>query len=344
MPFTLVLRLLRHPLAAVLVAAVFACAAVAVGRGAADQVQRHIAADDPVQVADRALDGVFTAEVATREINAALAAGDVDLAQSFLDLAADRGVVVDSELADRVKGARAKASSATQTAGRFVHGLWTGEPTDMASLAGTAVGDLFVLGDIRDAAREGTRYLLGQPADPWILGLAGAGIAITAGTYASLGLGVPERVGLSLFKAARRVGRLNPLLAARTAREVVKVEKAGGLVELAGDVGRIERKAGTQAVLDGLQIAEEPADVSRLARLSAAKGGKTRAIVKLLGRAALVLTASAFELAIWLLWAALMALGFVSSCKAAVERMTLRHLQRRKQRRLRAAALSAAAA
>ena len=46
-------------------------------------------------------------------------------------------------------------------------------------------------------------------------------------------------------------------------------------------------------------------DVSRLARLSAAKGGKTRAIVKLLGRAAIVLAASAFDLAIWLLWAAL---------------------------------------
>ena len=76
-------------------------------------------------------------------------------------------------------------ASAANTAGRFVHGLWTGEPTDLASLAGTAFGDLFVFGDIRDAAREGTRYLTGQHYDPWILGLAGVGIAITAATYAT---------------------------------------------------------------------------------------------------------------------------------------------------------------
>jgi hypothetical protein len=325
---------MRHPLMALLGAVIFGCAAVVVGRGAIAQMERFVAAEDPVQISDRALDGVFTPDVAEREIDAALARGDVDLAQSFLELAADRSVAIDPHLADKVKEAEAKAGSVTQTAGRFAQGLWTGEPTDMASLAGTAVGDLFVFGDIRDAAREGTRYLLGQPVDPWILGLAGAGIAITAGTYASLGLGAPERIGLSLVKAARRVGRLNPVLAVRVARDAVKVEKAGGLVDLAGDVGRIESKAGTQAALEGLQIAEEPRDVSRLARLSAAKGGKTRAIVKLLGRAAIVLAASAFDVAMWLFWAALMLFGFASSCKAMAERLTLRHLQRRKLRTL----------
>ena len=325
---------MRHPLVAFLGVVVFGSAAIVVGRHAVEQVQQYAAADDPVQISDRALDSVFTQGVAEREIGVALATGDIDLAQSFLDLAAERKVTLDPQLADKVKDARADAASVKQTAGRFVHGLWTGEPTDIASLAGTAVGDLFVFGDIRDAAREGTRYLLGQPADPWILGLAGAGIAITAGTYASLGLGVPERLGLTLVKAARRVARLNPVLAVRVARDAVKVEKAGGLVDLAGDVGRVESKAGAQAALDGLQIAEEPRDVSRLARLSAAKGGKTRAIVKLLGRAALVLAVSAFDLAIWLFWAALMLLSFASSCKAMAERLTLRYLQRRQLRAL----------
>ena len=218
------------------------------------------------------------------------------------------------------------------TAGRFVHGLWTGEPTDFASLAGTAFGDLFVFGDIRDAAREGTRYLTGRQYDPWILGLAGAGIAITAATYASLGATVPERVGVSIVKAARRTGRLNPALTVRVAREAVKVEGAGGLVSLAQNTGRIEAKAGSQAALDSLAIAQEPQDVSRMARLAAAKGGKTRAIVKLLGRAAIVLTASAIELASWLLWAGLALLGFCASCKAGVERATQRYLDRRKLR------------
>ena len=225
-----------------------------------------------------------------------------------------------------------KHATVANTAGRFVRGLWTGEPTDLASLAGTAFGDLFVFGDIRDAAREGTHYLTGQKYDPWILGLAGVGIAITAATYATLGVGAPERVGLSVIKAARRTGRLNPVLAVRAAREAVKVEGAGGLVELAENTGRVESKAGTQAALDGLAVAEEPQDMSRLARLSAAKGGKTRAIVKLLGRGAIVLAASALDLSMWVFWAAFALFGFCSSLKAMAERLTFAHLQRRKLR------------
>lgn len=327
---------MRHPAFALLGAVVFGCAALVVGPVALDQAQLYAIADDPVQISNRALNDIFSQSVAEREIQSALASGDVDLAQSFVDLAAARSVATDPRLTDSVKEARANAATVTQTAGRFVHGLWTGEPTDAASLAGTAVGDLFVFGDIRDAAREGTHYLLGEPADPWILGLAGAGIAITAGTYASLGLGLPERIGVTLVKVARRAGRLNPVLLVRAAREAVKMEKAGGLVEVAGDVGRIESKAGAQAALDGLAVAEEPRDVSRLGQLSAAMGGKTRAVIKLLGRGAIVLAVSSLNLATWLFWVALMLLGFVTSCKAAAERMTLRYLHWRKARRARA--------
>ncbi len=140
-------------------------------------------------------------------------------------------------------------------------------------------------------------------------------------------------------KAARRTGRLNPVLAVRAAREAVKIEQAGGLVTLAENAGRVETKAGTQAVLDSLAVAERPEDMSRLARLAAAKGGKTRAIIKLLGRAAIVLSAGALDLAAWLFAAALALLGFVSSCKAATERMTQRYLDRQRTSRLRQAAL-----
>jgi hypothetical protein len=321
----------RQPAAAVALGALFAIAAGFFLRGGLAAHERMTAADDPVAVTDRAL-ASFTPDVAEREIESALASGDVDLARSFVDLAAERNLPVDPALPEKVKAADADQHTITNTTGRFAHGLWSGEPTDFASLAGTAFGDLFLFGDIRDAAREGTRYLTGQQYDPWILGLAGVGIAITAATYASFGATTPERVGVSLVKAARRTGRLNPALAVRVAREAVKVEGAGGLVGLAQNTGRIEAKAGSQAALEGLAIAQEPQDVSRLARLAAAKGGKTRAIVKLLGRAAIVLTASAFELASWLLWAGFAVFGFCASCKAATERATQRYLDRRKLR------------
>jgi hypothetical protein len=105
----------------------------------------------------------------------------------------------------------------------------------------------------------------------------------------------------------------------------VKVEGA-----LVSNVGRIESKAGARASFDSLKVAEGPEDVSRFARLAAAKGGKTRAIIKLLGRGAIIFAVSALEMATWLLWAAFLLLGLASSCKAATERLTLRYIRWRK--------------
>jgi hypothetical protein len=331
-----IVRIVPRPLSALSGAVAFALAAIFVLPGG---IEAYNAAttDDPVAIADQALDRSFNREVAEREISTALVTDDSDLAQSFVELAADRGVAIDPALPDRVKDAQIKDASLTHTAGRFVQGFWTGEPADLASLAGTAFGDLFVFGDIRDAAREGTRYLTGQKADPWLLGLASAGLAITAGTYVTLGVGAPARAGFTLFKVARRTGRLNPALLTRVARDAVKVEEAGGLADLVGDVGRVESKAGTGAALDSLKVAETPEDVSRFARLAAAEGPKTRAIVKLLGRGAIMLGVSAIELASWLLWAAFLLLGFASSCKAAAERMTLNYVRWRKARSIQTA-------
>src|SRR5262249_44769170 len=61
--------------------------------------------DDPVALADRAIARSFDPAAATREINAALAANDADLAQSFLELARERNVPVDPALAAKVEAA-----------------------------------------------------------------------------------------------------------------------------------------------------------------------------------------------------------------------------------------------
>ncbi len=103
---------------------------------------------------------------------AALDANDADLAQSFVDLAADRGAPLPPELEAKVAAAVDEANSASAAAGSFASGLITGEPKDMAGFAGTALGDLFVFGDIRDAVREGSRYVSGENYDQLILGLS----------------------------------------------------------------------------------------------------------------------------------------------------------------------------
>jgi hypothetical protein len=317
---------------------------------------------DPAAIADRALAKSFDAAVANREIEAALAANDADLARSFLDLAEERGVAIPPALAHRVNAAVQRANSAAAHAESFARGLITGEPDNVVALAGTTLGDLFVFGDVRDAVREGARYANGETVDELVLGLSLAGIAITAGTYATFGAATPVRIGLSAAKAARKTGRIasgmadwisrslreiidwstlkragsaltEPAVAVRAAREAVKVSRAEGLMKLAGDVGRVQSRAGTQAALDGLKIAQGPREMARVAALAEKKGSKTRAILKTLGRGAIILTAASFNLAMWILGAILTLLGFVSSAKSGVERLTQRYLDRRKERR-----------
>jgi hypothetical protein len=359
--------------------ALFALAAVALALVSAYAVPRAVTAlgglNDPARIADHVLDGRFNASVAQREIEAALAAHDAELAQSFVDLAADRRVAIDPAQLQKVNAATAEAGTARHKAESFARGFITGEPDDIAALAGTTLGDLFVFGDIRDALREGKHLASGEQADELVMGLACVGIAITAGTYASFGAAAPARVGLTLAKAARKTGSLTaefaaslaplvrravdwrplrrattnvslsgPALAERAAREAVKVERAGGLLQLAGDVGRVERAAGGRAALDGLKIAKEPRDVARVAKLAEKEGSRTRAILKVAGRGAITMAAFAVDAAVWLLGAMFAVLGFVSALKNATERAALRFFRRRRERRMRVALQPIAAA
>jgi hypothetical protein len=130
---------------------------------------------------------------------------------------------------------------------------------------------------------------------------------------------------------------VNPTSVARAARDSVKAEKAQGLVRVVGDVGRVQAKAGTQAALDSMKLAHGPSDMARMSRLAAAKGGKTRAILKVAGRGAIVLTMGTFNLASWMFWAVFTVFGFVSALKRWAERATERSCARRRLRRAREA-------
>jgi hypothetical protein len=118
-------------------------------------------------------------------------------------------------------------------------------------------------------------------------------------------------------------------------RAAFRAEKAGGLVRLAKDVGRVSEKAGIRAAQETLKIAEGPKDVARAARLAESKGSQTRAILKVLGRGALLLAAGAFDLTLWVFGALLALFGLLSSIKATTERLTMSWLLRKKARRLR---------
>jgi hypothetical protein len=326
------------------------------------------AQDDPAELSDVRLNSALgnNQAVVEQNVEAALAANDADLADSFAGLAKEKNIALNDDLSRRVSDAVTEQNSSSHLAKRFATGLVTGNADDVASLSGTVAGDLFVFGDIRDVVREGKHLAMGEDTDRLVLGLAAVGLVVTAATYVSVGGAAPVRAGLTLVKDARKVGRLGEGLtewAGRSAREIVdtpllqeavasgsvtrpgqtvsaikaafRAEKAGALVRLAKDVGRISERAGIRAAQDTLKIAEDPKDVARAARLAESKGGQTRAILKVLGRGALLLAAGAFNLSLWVFSALLALFGFLSSIKATTERLTQSWLNRKKARRLR---------
>jgi hypothetical protein len=160
------MRLVSFILAPVVVPAalvLLAAAIIAVPRGV-DAARLLDARDDPAKLADYAVEKTLSPAMADTEIRSALAADDTDLATSFLALVRDRGVAVDPALAARVEAANAPTAQAAHAAKSFAYGLVTGAPDDLAGLAGTATGDLFVFGDIRDAVREGAHMVRGSPS------------------------------------------------------------------------------------------------------------------------------------------------------------------------------------
>jgi hypothetical protein len=338
------------------------------------------AQDDPAALSDARINSALrnnqsavSPSAVAENIEAALAANDADLANSFIDLAQANNISVTDELSRRVRDAVAEAGSTSHFAKGFASGLVTGNADDVASTSGTVAGDLFVFGDIRDVVREAKHLAMGEDTDRLVLGLAAAGLAVTAATYVSVGGAAPVRAGLTLVKDARKVGRLGEGLtrwAGRSARDLVdtpmlenavesasvlrpgdsvraikaafRPEQAAGLVRLAKDVGRVGEKAGVRGALDTLKLAEGPEDVARAARLAESKGGQTRAILKMLGRGALLLAAGAFDLTLWVFGALLALFGFLASIKATAERMTQSWLDRTKRRRLQQQMASAA--
>ena len=83
------------------------------------------AQDDPAELSDIQLDSVLrnNEPVVAENIEAALAASDADLANSFVDLAREKNISVSDELSLRVSNAVAEQNSTSHFAKRFATGL-----------------------------------------------------------------------------------------------------------------------------------------------------------------------------------------------------------------------------
>lgn len=305
------------------------------------QLQR--AAEDPAELSRLRLDAVAEPARIDGEIDQALAAGDADLAESFVALAAERGIAVAPERLARIKVLR--DSRLTRAAADFGQGFLAGERDSDAAFVGALAGDVSGFGDLRDLYREGHKLLGGERADETVMALAAVGLAISAATWISLGGGLPARGGLSAVKTASKAKLLAPALSAdlgrlaagaldrpalaaslgAAARLDLAAAKAaaGGIVRpaalarftaLGQDAGALYARTGQRGLRQVLAVAEEADDIRRAARLAAAKPSTARAVLRLLGRSALVLGALGLQAAGWMI--ALLGYGLVLAMAA----------------------------
>jgi hypothetical protein len=275
---------------------------------------------DPAKLSDLRLKG-FDVAAATREIEEALKAGDVELANSFVALAGERAIELPKELLLRIEQANSTSEATKRGIYNFAHGFITGEPQDVPGFAGAATGDLLVFGDIRDIVREGSRWMRGMETDPLIVGLAAAGLAVTGATYFTWGTAAPARVGSTLVKVARRTGKLSAKLA-DDVMVLLKARRTGRVSEALTDVAQIQRRAGTRVALESMRHADNVGDLTKASLLAEKKGRSTLAIFKTLGRGAIAVGAGALAIAGWVVGAAsslmFFAIAVVSFCAAVL--------------------------
>ena len=300
------------------------------------------AGDDPVKASDVLIARGTDSTAIARAIDEALAGGDADLADSLVALS-DRGAIP-IDAGRRAAVAEAAKGSVLDTGRDFLRGAIVGDVGGGTGLAGAFAGDLVGIGDVRDLGREGWRIANGEEPDRLVMGLAAAGLAVTAATWISVGEAAPIRGGLTIVKALRKAGRLSAGMTVSVGRllrrsvDVAGLRRATGslahldvaaarqaaadairpgmmapLAALGRDTSTLFRRAGARAVEDSVALARSPAELGRAARLSEGMGRATRGALKILGRSAIVLGEGLAMIAGWIiaggLWALAIALA-----------------------------------
>ena len=289
------------------------------------------AKDDPAALTELGLKATLTPARLQSELDAALRADDVDLAASLMTLTDQQGMETPASMRERYAAATTSAEVAKRGAHDFYNGVVDGEAMSGAGLAGVIASDLTGIGDVRDLVREGQKISRVEEPDHLVLGLSVVGLAVTGATIASVGAALPARAGVSSMRVAAKTGRFSKALAANVGRlmhdaidtkavttaataaarldlvamrsavrDAVRPAALAHLRDVAGDVAIIGRRAGVRGAQEALAITHDTTEVRRVARLAETRGLSTRAVLKILGRGALVLTTAGLNLFGWI--------------------------------------------
>jgi hypothetical protein len=153
--------------------------------------------------------------------------------------------------------ALAEQQSLARRARALGMGAISGRGDSVEALIGAIVADFFIVGDVRDIALEGGRYLLDGDADEVILALSALGVATTLAPHIDWAPAV--------LKAARKAGMLTRSLADQLAH-LVRAGKRDELLAVAGDLRTLAQRASPGGAVRLLRHADSADDLATMAR------------------------------------------------------------------------------
>jgi len=224
-------------------------------------------------------------------------------------IAVDQGIVIGSDLQTRRDAAYDEEHGFLIATGKCLACAWNPASCDLSAiLLCRAPVDLTPVGDIVGVIRESKHYVFGEEVDMFELGLSTVGLAsavlipITGGTSASI------KIGASIAKTARRMGRISdPLLRLmqKTFREsidwnivanssfgnyssditrAINPEAIKPVMTIIEELGSIRTSVGVPDALQLLRNIDTPHDARAIARVADVTGSRTVGIFEVLGQ------------------------------------------------------------
>lgn len=244
-------------------------------------VERSIA--DARAALTLAMEDSVTAEWLLPRMENALQGDDTTHLRALSELAATYRVVLPAELNRKVFRALADQDGWTESIADCARCMTN---INFCSSATMVVScnipfELSPAGDGAALLRQSWNWVKGNKIDEVEAALAGLGLAATVATVGSLGGSAPAKAGLTAVRVANRAGALSPGLRRSIIAATRDRKAARGILN---DLSQIASAAPLHDTLAITRLADDSAELARLARLSKVAGKETRSILEVLGK------------------------------------------------------------
>ena len=260
------------------------------------------------QALQRAMARQVTSDWLSAELDAALAAKDLDRIDTLVLIAEDQDLAPTPDQQERIEALRARETgwlAQAETCGICMADIARCSSVRLMAMCGVPF-ERTPLGDLNALRHEGMAALSGEEVDTLNLTLAAVGLGATAAVVVSGGSSVTVKAGASVLRIAHRTERLTAKFAGtltEMARDAVKADKImpylGGRVPLdevvdsarmaqlsavSANLARVASNTSLADTVHLLNTVENAEDAARLAKVSDIAGTKTRAVFDTLGK------------------------------------------------------------